>query len=120
MHERKTGALIRAAVIMAWHCAANTNEDEGAALGQFARLIGLAFQIRDDILDVEGDTGTIGKPQGSDAARDKATYPATLGMAEAKTRADRLFDDALAALGAIDRDTQPLRWLAGYIVQRDH
>jgi farnesyl diphosphate synthase len=120
MHERKTGVLIRASVMMAWRCASDTSDAEGAALGQFARLIGLAFQIRDDILDVEGDTDTIGKPQGSDVARHKATYPAILGMDEAKARADRLFAEALAVLDTLARDTRPLHWLAGYIVNRDH
>ncbi|MFK8016685.1 MAG: polyprenyl synthetase family protein [Gammaproteobacteria bacterium] len=122
MHERKTGVLIRAAILMAWHCATPSAEHarEGAALAEFARLIGLAFQIRDDILDVEGDTDTLGKPQGSDLANDKATYPAILGMDEAKRRADHLFDESLRILRSIDRNIDPLVWLAGYIVRRDH
>jgi farnesyl diphosphate synthase len=120
MHERKTGVLIRAAVIMAWQCASPAKPDVGEALGEFARLIGLAFQIRDDILDIEADTETLGKPQGSDLARDKATYPAILGMDEAKARADRLFDRALGVLDDLPLPTDPLAWMARYIVQRDH
>ncbi|MFK7885305.1 MAG: polyprenyl synthetase family protein [Gammaproteobacteria bacterium] len=120
MHERKTGVLIRAAVIMAWQCARPAAPKVGEALGEFARLIGLAFQIRDDILDIEADTETLGKPQGSDVAQDKATYPAILGMDEAKARADRLFDGALKVLDDLSLPTEPLAWMARYIVQRDH
>ena len=120
MHERKTGVLIRAAVTMAWQCAASRDPADGQALDDYARKIGLAFQIRDDILDIEGDTDTIGKPQGSDLAAGKATYPALLGLDEARRRADRLFESAMADLARLNRATGPLEWMARYIVQRDH
>ena len=119
MHDRKTGLLIRAAVRLACHCAPSANADEVAHLDRFALQIGRAFQIRDDILDVEGDPEVIGKTRGSDEEADKATYPAILGMADAKAHAKRLYDDALASLSALDRDTSALAWLAHYIVQRD-
>ncbi len=119
MHDRKTGLLIRAAVRMACHCGVGTAPDEVEHLDAFARRIGLAFQIRDDILDIEGDTDVIGKTQGSDIDNQKATYPAILGMEAAKEHAAQLYDSALASLDAVDRDTGALRWLAGYIVRRD-
>ena len=79
----------------------------------------MLFQIADDILDVEGETDVIGKTRGSDENANKATYPAILGMADAKAHAARLYDDALASLAEIDRDTRALAWLAHYIVRRD-
>lgn len=120
MHDKKTGLLIRAAVSMACLCAPAVSNEERVRLDEFAQRIGRAFQIRDDILDVEGDTTVIGKAQGADIAMNKATYPAILGMDEAKRRASRLYDEALAALDGLARDTTPLRYLAAYIVRRDH
>ncbi|MEM6640068.1 MAG: farnesyl diphosphate synthase [Pseudomonadota bacterium] len=119
MHARKTGVLIRAAINMAWQCSASPEPTHGAALNEFARRIGLAFQIRDDVLDIEGHTATIGKPQGSDAAANKATYPSLLGLDEAKARADDLFTGAVALLDAeIPGAIEPLAWMADYIVNR--
>ncbi len=80
--------------------------------------MGLAFQIRDDILDIEGSTEEIGKQQGADIAHDKATYPAMIGLGEAHRRADELLRQALEALDEIDRDTESLRHLARLIVLR--
>jgi farnesyl diphosphate synthase len=90
-----------------------------ALLDRFAGNIGLAFQIRDDLLDVEGDTAVIGKQRGADAAHGKSTYPALLGAPAARARADALYADALAALEPLGADADPLRWMAAYIVHRD-
>ncbi|MGH8502829.1 MAG: (2E,6E)-farnesyl diphosphate synthase [Gammaproteobacteria bacterium] len=118
MHIHKTGALIRASVMMA---AAGCRDADALALNDldhFAKCIGLAFQIRDDILDVEGDTAILGKTQGADHARDKPTYPALLGLEQAKARAHDLHDDALASLARFDERADLLRDIARYIVMR--
>ena len=86
----------------------------------YARAIGLAFQVQDDILDVESDTATLGKRQGADIARDKPTYPALMGLEQAKGYALELRDQALNALRHFDAAAEPLRELARYIVERRH
>jgi len=88
-------------------------------VSHYAKCIGLAFQIRDDILDVESDTATLGKPQGSDRERNKPTYPDLLGLEGAKEAAQRLLAEALESLALFDGQADPLRWIAAYIVQRD-
>ena len=93
MHNLKTGALIRASIMMGAHAAGMSDPDALANLDRFAREIGLAFQIHDDILDVEGETEVIGKPQGSDLDADKPTYPKIMGLEEAK----KLAEDSLCA-----------------------
>ena len=119
MHIHKTGALIRASV--QFGCLASEhNTEQFKALDHYAKCIGLSFQIRDDILDVEADTEILGKPQGSDIARDKSTYPALLGMTEAKQMAIQCHDDALQALEIFDEKADPLRWLSAYIIERSH
>ena len=118
MHIHKTGALIRASVKLGALSRPGVEPAQLEKLDHFANCMGLAFQIRDDILDVEGDTETLGKPQGSDQARDKATYPALLGMTEAKRRADELHQEAVESLSHWDEAAQPLRDLAGYIIHR--
>ena len=87
MHMNKTGALIRTSVQLGALTAESISNKELASLDEYAKCVGLAFQIRDDILDIEGDTAVIGKPQGSDLARNKSTYPALLGMNGAKKMA---------------------------------
>jgi geranylgeranyl diphosphate synthase type II len=87
-------------------------------LATYAQAIGLAFQVQDDILDVESDTATLGKRQGADIARDKPTYPALLGLDTAKAYALELRDQALAALQGFDASAEPLRALARFIVER--
>ena len=89
-------------------------------LDQFARLVGLAFQVKDDVLDVEGATEVIGKPQGSDMKNGKVTYPSIAGLEGAKARAEDLYQDAMTHLENVGYDTESLRWLSAYIVQRDH
>jgi farnesyl diphosphate synthase len=119
MHLHKTGALIRASVGLGYMAAGGTDADAAAALDVYARSIGLAFQVHDDILDVEGATEVIGKPQGSDLDRDKPTYPNLLGMDEAKATARRLCEEAIGALDAFGAGARVLRDLARYIVKRD-
>ena len=118
MHIHKTGALIRASVTLGALCHAESSEAQLKQLDHYAKCIGLAFQIQDDILDIEGDTVTLGKPQGSDLARDKPTYPALLGMDGAKQRARELFDEAIHSLESFGERAEPLRWMAEYIISR--
>ncbi|MCG3202869.1 MAG: Farnesyl diphosphate synthase [Gammaproteobacteria bacterium] len=119
MHLHKTGALIRASVRLGALTSASVTEVTLARLDDYARCIGLAFQVQDDILDIEGATETIGKPQGSDAARNKPTYPNLLGLEAAKAVAERLYKDALGAVEILGAQGENLRAMADYIVRRD-
>jgi farnesyl diphosphate synthase len=118
MHTLKTGALIRASVMSACCLAAGLESEQQDALDRFAHAIGLAFQIKDDILDVEGETGVIGKTTGADQVLAKATWPSLFGLDEAKARCHELLSEALDALDDVGRDTGTLRWLARFIVER--
>ena len=120
MHIHKTGALIRASVKLGALCLPGVKNDTIKKLDHFAKCIGLAFQIRDDILDVESDTETLGKPQGSDIARNKPTYPALLGLDEARKMADELYQDALGCLADFGDKAAPLQSLSRYIIQREY
>ncbi|MFQ3788497.1 (2E,6E)-farnesyl diphosphate synthase [Halomonas sp. A29] len=120
MHAHKTGALIRAAVRMGALTAVEESDPRVAALEHYAEALGLAFQIHDDVLDVTGDTQTLGKASGADAARDKPTYPALLGLEGARRRASELTEEALAALGSLGEAGGPLAQLARYMIERDH
>lgn len=117
MHRHKTGALIRAAVAMG-AISAGADKDQLAALDKYAAAIGLAFQVQDDILDVTGDTATLGKQQGADIARNKPTYVSLLGLDAAKAKATELHRQALDALDSFGANAMQLRQLAGYIVER--
>ncbi|MNT23654.1 Farnesyl diphosphate synthase [compost metagenome] len=118
MHRHKTGALIEASVRLGALASARAEQAQLDALQTYAQAIGLAFQVQDDILDVESDTATLGKRQGADIARDKPTYPALLGLEAAKAYAIELRDQALVALSGFDDKAEPLRALARYIVER--
>lgn len=118
MHAHKTGALINASVLLGAH-SANATKEQINALSQYADCIGLSFQIRDDILDVEGDTAIIGKARGADQALNKPTYPALLGLDGAKQAAEDLHNKALATLDIFDKKADTLRNLSAYIVKRD-
>ena len=118
MYALKTGALIHASVISACVLSPDISEAEFAALDAFARAVGIAFQIKDDILDVEGDTDVIGKPAGSDQALGKATFPGLLGVDASRRRCDELLQLGLAELTLFGERAEPLRWLANYIVSR--
>ena len=119
MHIHKTGALIRAAVQMGALSCSDITDQQLEKLDQYAKCIGLAFQVWDDVLDIEGDTEIIGKPQGSDIERDKPTYPDLLGLEGAKQEAKELHDQALDSLSMFDEKADNLRWIADYIVSRD-
>ncbi len=118
MYSLKTGALIHAAVVSAAILGKDLDEQKFEALDRFGRAIGIAFQIKDDILDVEGDTETIGKPAGSDESLDKATYPALFGIEASRTRCDELLGGALTELEPFGSGAALLEWLARYIVER--
>lgn len=118
MHRHKTGALIEASVVLGALASERANAQNLSALKAYAGAVGLAFQVQDDILDVESDTATLGKRQGADIARDKPTYPALLGMDVAKAYAHELRDQALHALQPFSSSAEPLRALARYIVDR--
>ncbi|HDS1737621.1 (2E,6E)-farnesyl diphosphate synthase [Pseudomonas sp. BP8] len=120
MHRHKTGALIEASVRLGALASARAEPAQLDALQVYARAIGLAFQVQDDILDVESDTATLGKRQGADIARDKPTYPALLGLDAAKAYAVELRDQALEALNGFGANAEALRALARYIVERRH
>ena len=119
MHIHKTGALIRASVELGALSSDNVDPVTFDRVSHYAKCIGLAFQIRDDILDVESDTATLGKPQGSDMERNKPTYPSLLGLAGAKKAAAELHAQALDTLRGFDHKADALRSLADYIVQRE-
>ncbi|WP_241505861.1 polyprenyl synthetase family protein [Parahaliea mediterranea] len=118
MHAMKTGALIRAAVALGG-IAAGASDTQLNALDTYADRIGLAFQVVDDILDVESDTATLGKTQGKDEAANKATYVKLLGLEDARAQATRLLDEALGALAEFGESADMLRNLGRYIVERD-
>lgn len=118
MHFLKTGALIRACIMSASCLAKNLSSEEWTALDQFARDIGLAFQVRDDILDVAGETDVIGKRAGADQKMSKATWPGLFGLEEANRRCDELLQSATEHLSIFGASAEPLRDLAAYIVER--
>jgi geranylgeranyl pyrophosphate synthase len=118
MHVHKTGALIRASVLLGAMAAGCEDEATLAALRRYGHCVGLAFQIRDDILDIEGDTAVIGKTQGADIARDKPTYPAILGLEESRRLAGVLREEALAALARQGIAGVDLADLAHYAIDR--
>ena len=118
MHIHKTGALIRASVMLGAYCCEQTNDDILKKLDHYAKAIGLSFQIQDDILDIEGTTEELGKPQGSDESQNKPTYPALLGLDGAKARAAELHQEALDSLSSFDDKANVLRWLSEYIISR--
>jgi farnesyl diphosphate synthase len=118
MHSLKTGALIRASVMSAACLASGLSAEKSAALLDFAESLGLAFQIRDDILDIEGQTDVIGKQAGADIRKSKATWPALFGIDASRQRCAALLDNGLRALEPFGDSAAPLRWLARYIVDR--
>jgi farnesyl diphosphate synthase len=120
MHRRKTGALIECSVLLGAAAAGLTAGPQLDALKQFGADIGLAFQIQDDILDVEGETSVLGKSAGADSARNKPTYPSTVGVQAARARAHELRDGAIAALAPLGPRAAPLAALAQYVVSRAH
>ncbi len=119
MHIHKTGALIRASAELGALSAENVDSDLFSRISQYAKCIGLAFQIKDDILDIESDTETLGKPQGSDMEQNKPTYPELLGLEGAKQAADDLYKKAINCLDVFDERADTLRSVADYIINRN-
>jgi geranylgeranyl diphosphate synthase type II len=117
IHRRKTAVLIMAAV-KSGAIISGARENKIQALGDYGLNIGLAFQIADDILNVEGDQDLMGKSTGSDAARGKVTYPSLLGMDCAKEKLQKHVDAAIAGLAMFDKRALPLRVIAQYIMDR--
>jgi farnesyl diphosphate synthase len=120
MYSLKTGALIHAAIVSACLLNEDIPDADFAALDAFGRDIGVAFQIKDDILDVEGETEVIGKPSGSDEKLGKATFPALFGLDASRARCDDLLASAIENLEPLGSRADPLEWLARYIVERGH
>jgi geranylgeranyl pyrophosphate synthase len=120
MHARKTGAIIRASVLMAAECVPNLDRRLFIALDRYASAIGLAFQIQDDLLDITSDVATMGKPVRADSERAQPTHPAMIGIAASQERMHRLHMQALDALSIFGEKAQPLRSLAQWLLSRSH
>ena len=118
MHRLKTGALIRASIILGGMCKQDISQDEIKLLSDYSLCIGLSFQIQDDILDVISDTETLGKPQGSDEEREKPTFPAIIGLNESRRLALEQHQLALKCLEPLGERADSLRQLSAYIVER--
>lgn len=120
VHRLKTGALIRASVMLGALCNEDITNEQQQALALYGEYVGLAFQVQDDILDEISDTKTLGKPQGSDRAQAKSTYVSLLGLEAAKTKATELTENAIRSLEGFSSSANSLRELATYIVNRIH
>ncbi len=120
MHIHKTGALIRASINMAALNKPDLDPALAKKLDHYAKCIGLSFQVKDDILDEESDTATLGKTQGKDKNNDKPTYPALLGLGGAKQKAQELHEQAIDSLTPFGPEADLLRDLSLYIIERDH
>ena len=118
MHIHKTGALIRAAVLIGAGCGTALGATERASLDRYAKAVGLAFQVVDDVLDAEASTATLGKTAGEDSRQGKPTYVSVLGAARAKALAEELRGDAHAALEALAERGARLAALADFVVLR--
>jgi len=120
MHKHKTGALITASVLLGAHCQNNVAQASLLALREYSEVIGLAFQVQDDILDVTSDTQTLGKTQGADEANNKPTYVSLLGLQGAQQKAKQLHEQALSILLPLGSRASRLKDIADYIVDRRH
>ena len=120
MHARKTGALIRASVLMGAACVSEERAPITQALDRYATDLGLAFQIQDDLLDVEGDPTLLGKPTGADSERGKPTYPAIAGLEAARSQLALLHRRAREALTPLGEQAQPLIEVSNWLLQRQH
>ena len=119
IHSLKTGALIRAAIAMG-AIAAGASSAQLRALDRYGQTIGLAFQVKDDLLDIEGSTEILGKQQGSDISNSKMTYPSLLGLEGTRAKLQQLLEQAQQSLQSFGNDAVQLQQLARYIVSRDH
>jgi geranylgeranyl pyrophosphate synthase len=120
MHARKTGAVIRASVLMAAECAPPLDPNLYAALSRFANAVGLAFQIQDDLLDVMGDASMLGKATGADSERAKPTHPAIIGISASQQRVRLLHNQAIHALAPFGERADDLRSLAHWLLSRQY
>ncbi|SER37825.1 farnesyl diphosphate synthase [Nitrosomonas sp. Nm51] len=118
MHIHKTGALIRAAVMLGAHCSSQLNETQLKKLDRFAKCVGLAFQVVDDLLDAEATTATLGKTAGKDAENNKPTYVSIMGIRETRERAEQLQQDADNILCEFGDDALRLRQVTDFIIKR--
>lgn len=120
MHIHKTGALIRASVLLGAYCGRPLDESELDHLDRYAKFTGLAFQVIDDVLDAEADTATLGKTAGKDATQEKPTYVSLMGATAARQFGEELYQSAVEALAEFDDRANRLRDLAAYIVKRQY
>lgn len=120
MHAHKTGALIRACVMMAAACSPGISHGTRASLDEYATAIGLAFQIQDDLLDIEGDSALLGKATGADSALDKPTYPSIAGIDHSRLRVRELHERALTALASTTLKGDALVAMSNWLVLRQH
>ena len=120
MHIHKTGALIRTCVQLSALSTDQISDTDFKALDSYAKCIGLSFQVQDDILDVTGDTETLGKTQGADIARNKPTFPSVIGLAASQEKALELHQQALQALSIFAEEADILRYISAWFVQRTH
>jgi farnesyl diphosphate synthase len=118
MHILKTGALIRASVTMGAHCGRELSATELEHLDRYAKCVGLAFQVVDDILDEEGDAETLGKTAGKDKANAKPTYTSLMGLPDARRFAEELLSDSLEVISTFGPEASRLREIADFIVHR--
>lgn len=119
LHQCKTGALIKTALLLGASPSENYSQI-APQLSELGRIIGLAFQVQDDILDIESNTDTLGKPQGSDLAANKSTYPRLMGLEQAKNYRDQLIQQAHQVLQQLPLQSSFLHQLVDYIAERDH
>lgn len=120
MHIHKTGALIRTSIRLSALSSQQLDADQFKALDSYAKYVGLSFQVQDDILDVIGDTNTLGKPQGSDIERNKPTYPSVIGLKASREIALELHHNALEALSIFGEEAEILRYISSWFVERTH
>ena len=120
MHARKTGAVIRASVLMAAECAPPLDPNLYNGLSRFANAVGLAFQIQDDLLDVTGDASTLGKATGADSKRAKPTHPGVIGISASQQRVRLLHNQAIQALAPFGDRAETLRSLADWLLSRQN
>jgi geranylgeranyl pyrophosphate synthase len=120
MYALKTGRLIRAAILMACSVETGISAADTEALDGYSQNIGLAFQVKDDLLEIDGDTQEIGKSRGSDEKNHKATYPSLFGLDAARARAEALYEDSLAHLDSFGERAELLRYLSDYVVRRNN
>ena len=120
MHIHKTGALIRTCIQLAALSSEKLGESEFNALDSYAKCIGLSFQVQDDILDVTGDTATLGKTQGADSARNKPTFPSIIGLQASQEKAVELHQQAIQSLSIFAEEADILRYISAWFVQRTH